>query len=114
MNLDSVIFFTNNIEKITEFYKNVGFELEYQQEDKFVSFVFSNGAKLGIKTPTKERENPGHQTVFISTNDIKEIAGKLNAKKIELYEDVSELKGWGKYCSLLDPDGNKVLFIEHS
>ncbi len=113
MKLDSAILFTDNMERSVRFYGDVmGFKVDYIQ-DGFSSFIFPNGAKVGIKVPTKDREVPGHQTVFIATDDIEESLGEIKAKNLELYEDLSEMKGWGKYFSVLDPDGNKVLFIEH-
>lgn len=113
MNLDSVVFFTNDLEKTTPFYRDtLGFEVEYINPN-FASFIFPNGAKLGIKVPSKDREIPGHQTVFISMENIKKEIQNIKDKKLELYEVLSELEGWGKYFSILDPDGNKVLFIEH-
>lgn len=112
MNLDSVVFFTNDLEKIISFYRDtIGLEVEYITGN-FASFVFPNGAKLGIKIPSKDREIPGHQTVFISTDNIEKTLEKIQNKSIKLYEELAE-QDWGKYFSILDPDGNKVLFVEH-
>lgn len=112
MKLDSAVFFTNNIQKAVEFYRDVmEFDVDYINPN-FASFIFSNSAKLGIKVPTKDREVPGHQTIFISTEEMEKEIRKIK-DKVDLYEKASELKGWGKYFSVLDPDGNKVLFIEH-
>ncbi|RJO61428.1 VOC family protein [candidate division WS5 bacterium] len=112
MKLDSAVFFTKDIERAVEFYRDkMGFKVEYINLN-FASFIFPNEARLGIKTPTKDREIPGHQTVFISTDHIEEELDKIKSNT-KLYEELSELAGWGKYFSILDLDGNKVLFIEH-
>jgi len=112
MNLDSAIFFTNDLKKITSFYGDtIGLEVEYINSN-FVSFIFPNGAKLGIKVPSKDREIPGHQTVFIATDNIENSLKKIQSEGLDLYEELSE-QDWGKYFSILDPDGNKVLFVEH-
>lgn len=50
MKLDSAVFYSNDLNEVIPFYWDVlGFEVEYIQEGKFVSFIFPNGAKLGIK-----------------------------------------------------------------
>ena len=113
MKLDSALVFTNDIKKSVEFYKNIiGLEVDYVQE-RFASFFFENGVRLGTKVPTKDREVPGHQTIFIEAGDIQDMLRDMKAKDLPLYEDLGEIKGWGKYFSILDPDGNKILFIEH-
>ena len=115
MKLDSTVFFTNNLDQSVSFFKDkLEFNLEYVQGDSFASFVFENDAKLGIKKPTKDREVPGHQTIFISTDNIEETIQNIKDKDVELYEDLNEKEGWGKYFSVLDPDENKVLYIQHS
>lgn len=111
MNLDSAVFYSNDIQEVIPFYQNIlGFSVEYQTE-RFVSFIFQSGAKLGIKNKTDEREVPGFQTVFISTDSIGIIYDDLKEKGVEIYKELDE-KPWGKEFSILDPDKNKVLFIE--
>jgi len=51
MNLHSAVFYSNDLSKAIPFYtEKLDFKMEYQQEDKFVSFIFPNGARLGIKS----------------------------------------------------------------
>lgn len=123
MNLDSAVFYTNDLNKVIEFYRDVlGFEVEYIQDGRFVSFIFSNGAKLGIKQRVEEREIPGAQTVFISVDNIKELYQKLkgldssvpqNDEGIIFAKELVE-QDWGTNFSILDPDKNKVQFVEHT
>ncbi len=111
MNLDSAIFYSNNIKKIIPFYKDIlGLKLEYQQEDKFVSFVFPKGVRLGIKKKTEAREIPGAQTVFVSVDNIDELYNSLKEKNINIIKDITE-QDWGKNFSILDLDKNKVQFV---
>jgi predicted enzyme related to lactoylglutathione lyase len=72
MDLDAAILYTNDISAIRTFYeKTVGLTFGYQDGDQYVSFIFPNGAKLGInKSVLTDREKPGGQTVFIRVNDI--------------------------------------------
>ncbi|PIZ00310.1 hypothetical protein COY62_03245 [bacterium (Candidatus Howlettbacteria) CG_4_10_14_0_8_um_filter_40_9] len=112
MDLDSAVFYSNNIEKIIPFYRDtLGFEVEYIQEDRFVSFIFPNGARLGIKQGNEEREIPGAQAIFISIESIDEYYSQIKEKGLEIYKEPVN-QDWGKNFSILDPDKNKVLFVE--
>jgi len=58
MNLDSAVFYTNDIERAVQFYRDIlGFTIEYQQGEKYVSFIFPNNARLGIKKKVEERRD---------------------------------------------------------
>jgi predicted enzyme related to lactoylglutathione lyase len=112
MDLDSAILYTNNINNIRKFYEEVvGLNLEYQDGDQYVSFVFPNGAKLGInKSILTDREKPGGQTVFIRVSDMDVQKQKYEKLGYGFYEPYEEYD-WGKYFAILDPDGNKIGFI---
>lgn len=115
MNLSSAVFYTNDIKKIIIFYRDIlDFKVDYIQEGRFVSFIFENGAKLGIrqKNPTEAHEVPGYQTVFISVDNAQKTYDELVAKGVEIYREISTLKGWGINFQILDPDKNKVAFVE--
>lgn len=115
MKLDSAVFYTNNLNKAIEFYRDaLGFKVEYIQEGRFASFIFPNRVKLGIrqKNVNEDREVPGYQTVFISTDNIKVLYDDLRRKRIALYREISTLEGWGTNSQILDPDGNKVVFVK--
>lgn len=110
MNLHSVVFYTNDIEIIEEFYlKVLQFQLDYKIQDKFISFNIGDNGKLGIKKKVEPREIPGHQTIFIQVNDIKVFYEKISAKNIKIEKQLIQEK-WAKEFSILDPDGNKVIF----
>lgn len=115
MDLDSAILYTNDINNIRKFYEEVvGLTVEYQDGDHYVSFIFPNGAKLGInKSILTEREKPGGQTVFIRTQDIKAQKEKYEKLGYNFYEPYEE-HYWGRYFAILDPDGNKIGFIDPS
>lgn len=91
--------------------EKLGFEWDYQA-GRFVSFKFSNG-RLGIKNQSEEREVPGYQTVFIEVEEIEEVFAALKEKGGEFRKEISE-QPWGKEFSLLDPDGNKVLYVQRT
>ncbi len=110
MQLDSAVFYSNNIEAVVTFYRDViGLEVEFVQSDRFASFIFSNGVRLGIKKKAEEREVPGRQTIFIGVEDIEEYYTKFKEMKANFYKELTE-ESWGKQFSILDPDNYKVLF----
>ena len=111
MNLDSAIFYSADIQKVIPFYRDVlGLTVEYTTE-RFVSFIFPNGAKLGIKNKDKERELPGRQTVIISVDDVASLYAKHKETNLDFYSGLMEFD-WGTHYSILDPDKNKVEFVQ--
>ncbi len=111
MKLDSAIFYTNNLEKVIPFYRNiVGLNIEYIQEGKFVSFKFENG-RLGIKQAKEKREIPGHQTIFIEIEDIEKTYNEFKEKGIIFLKELTQ-ENWATNFSFLDPDGNKIQFMK--
>lgn len=112
MNLDSAVLYTNDIKTITDFYQNtIGLELEYTDGNHYVSFIFPNGASLGINKSSLQREKPGVQTVFISIKNIKKHYEKYKKLGFDFFEPY-EKYAWGSYFAILDPDKNKVGFID--
>ena len=111
MNLDSAVLYSNDITQVIPFYVDVlGFTIDTQTE-RFVSFLFSNGARVGIKNQTEPRELPGHQTAFISVEGIEGIYEQLQEKGVQFHKQLIT-QPWGKEFSCLDADLNKILFIE--
>ncbi|MBX4190732.1 VOC family protein [Candidatus Saccharibacteria bacterium] len=113
IDLDSAILYTNDIKRIRNFYENtVGLKVQYQDDDQYLSFIFPNGAKLGInKSVLTEREKPGGQTVFLQVKDIKEQYKKYKKLGFKFYE-AYKAYDWGIYFAILDPDNNKIGFIQ--
>jgi predicted enzyme related to lactoylglutathione lyase len=113
VDLDSAILYTNDILSIRKFYEEtVGLKCEYQDGEVFVSFIFPNGGKLGInKSVLGKREKPGGQTVFIRVKDAAKYYDKFKKAGFVFYEPYHEFD-WGTYFAILDPDGNKVGFMQ--
>lgn len=112
MKLDSAVLYTNDIETIANYYADkIGLKLDYRQGDKYVSFMFDNGARLGIKKAVEPREVPGAQTVFISTDDARGEYQEAQRKQLNIYKELVD-ESWGIAFSVLDLDGNKIEFIQ--
>lgn len=115
MKLDSAVFYSADLDSVINFYRDrLGFDVEYTQEGKFISFIFENGARLGIKKAVEEREVPGAQTVFVGVTDIGSLYGKLRGGGVEILKELIDQPGFGKNFSILDPDRNKIQFVERS
>jgi predicted enzyme related to lactoylglutathione lyase len=113
--LDSAVFYSNDINKIVDFYVNfVGLELEYRQGDKFASFLFEGGGRLGVKLKAEDREVPGAQTVFIEVSEIEPLYEQMKQKGAEIIKELQVTKGFGQNFSILDPDQNKVQFVKRT
>lgn len=111
--LDAVVFYTNDIETAVDFYTNkIGLKLDYQTEDKYASFLFDNGVKLGVKRAREQREVPGAQTMFLAVEDARAEYKKAKDKELNILKDLIE-EDWAIEFSVLDPDGNKVEFVQN-
>jgi catechol 2,3-dioxygenase-like lactoylglutathione lyase family enzyme len=112
MELDSAIFYTRDLNKIISFYTDIiGLTLEAKNGEYYASFIFDNGSKIGIKVADEEREIPGNQTIILSTHKIDEIYSNLKKAEVVFYSDIVD-QPWGRHFSVLDPDGNKVEFVQ--
>lgn len=112
--LDSAIFYTNKFTQVVEFYKDfIGFEVDKIVEGKFVSFWIDKKTRLGIKKATEEREKPGSQTILISNNKIDLAFQFFKTSNAKFYKELT-VEPWGIKFSILDPDGNKLEFLQRT
>ena len=112
MKLHSAVFYTNNIDEVERFYnKTLGLEIEYRSGNKFISLIFPNKVRLGIKKASEDREVPGKQTIFIEVKDIDNWYAKAKDLKLNILKELTE-ESWATNFSVLDPDKNKVQFIQ--
>jgi predicted enzyme related to lactoylglutathione lyase len=111
-NLDSTVLYTNNISVAVDYYTNkIELNLEYRQNDKYASFIFDNNVRLGIKKASEEREKPGSQTFFLAVNDANSEYVKAKQKDLNIDKELTD-EDWGLEFSVLDPDGNKIEFLQ--
>ena len=110
MKIHSAVFYSNDLDSVKAFYEKIpGFELEYESDGKFLSYFIGNEGRLGIKKAIEHREVPGHQSVFIEIENILELFKEIEELKIDFAKRLTEEK-WATEFSILDPDGNKLLF----
>lgn len=109
MKLSYGIFYTSDIQRITEFYRDVlKFEFAFGNQ-KFVAFKLGD-ALLGLKVSEHEREVPGHQTIIVDVENLQELYESCESKNVKIYKELSS-EDWGDNFAILDPDGNKVEFV---
>jgi predicted enzyme related to lactoylglutathione lyase len=112
MILDSIIFYTHSLESVKLFYLEVvGLKLDYEQPKTYVSFWINSETRLGIKGAKEEREIPGSQTAMFQVDDPQIEYEKYKSKQVVFSKELTE-QSWGKEFSILDPDGNKLIFVE--
>lgn len=110
---DAVVFYTNDVDVAVEFYtEKIGLKLEREGDDNYASLLFNNGVKLGIKKATKEREVPGSQTFFLAIEDAELDYRNAKEKGLNIYQELVE-EPWALQFSVLDPDGNKIEFLQY-
>lgn len=111
--LDAVIFYTNDLGEAVKFYtEQIGLKLEYKSGDKYASFLFDNGVKLGIKRASEEREVPGAQTFFLATENAEAEYEKVQKKGLKIRKELVE-EEWAIEFSIVDPDGNKIEYVQN-
>ena len=112
MKLDSAVFYSHDIPRVVSYYTDkIGLELEYQQGEKYASFLLEGGVRLGIKKATEEREIPGTQTIFLAVDDAEVAFKKAKEQGLNFAKELVD-NPQGIEFSVLDPDGNKVLYIQ--
>lgn len=111
--LDAVVFYTHDIPTVVDYCTDkIGLELEYVSGEQYASFLFENGAKLGIKKASEEREIPGSQTLFIAVQDAGAEFERAKQEGLNIYKELTD-EEWAIEFSVLDPDGNKVEYVQN-
>jgi uncharacterized glyoxalase superfamily protein PhnB len=112
MKLHSAVFYSKDLEPLISFYTDfLGATIENKQENRFMYIRLPDSSRIGIKVGTKEREVPGYQTVFVDVKDMESWYNKAVSLSLTIYKHLKE-EPWGKEFSVLDPDGNKIVFYE--
>ncbi len=112
--MDSVIFYSKDLAKAKKFYLEIiGLDIDYEQEGKYLSLKIDGDSKLGIKFTREDREIPGAQTCILNpTTDIKTIYNQLKTHfNLKFNKELTELS-YGIEFSILDTDGNKLIFLQ--
>jgi predicted enzyme related to lactoylglutathione lyase len=110
--LYGAVFYTRNIDAVEEYYEKLGFELEYREEDSYISFLLPTGGRLGIKLASEEREHPGYQAIQVEVDDVTACRKLSEKHSVNVYQETRVVEDWGTYFEILDPDNNKITFVQ--
>jgi predicted enzyme related to lactoylglutathione lyase len=113
MKLTDVVFYTNDIEKSKEFYtKKLGLEIE-SDRGNYVSFKTNSDVLLSVNAADTTQKVPGNQAASFDIENAEELLEKYKEMGLDIYKEIQELP-FGKIFSTLDPDGNKLMFVERN
>lgn len=110
MKIQYAILYTSDIAKVRSFYSTLLKEQPVEDLEHFIGFALG-GPMLGIKLSSEPREQPGCQTVIITCQNAEEMLAECRAVGARIVQDI-RVEEWGRNFSILDPDGNKVEFVE--
>ncbi|HJP67939.1 MAG TPA: VOC family protein [Sphingomicrobium sp.] len=110
MRIQYAILYTSDIDRVRAFYSTLLKAQPVEDLEYFVGFAL-DGPMLGIKRSSEPREQPGCQTVIIACQNAEEMHNACVALGAPIVQEI-EVAEWGKNFSILDPDGNKVEFVE--
>jgi catechol 2,3-dioxygenase-like lactoylglutathione lyase family enzyme len=111
MKLTGVCFSTHDLGRAVAFYQDLGLTLKDRQGDRYASFGLDDGLELGIKAAGAEREVPGAGTIFVATTDARSDFDAARAAHRIFYKELYDAS-WGLTFSILDPDGNKIEYMQ--
>lgn len=120
-NIESILLFSENPEKLSKFYKDtlglkVGMEGEYgDDEDVFVGFNPGKGPYLVVmhhdKVEGKNKEPERYMINFEVDNIEKEVV-RLEKAKVKKIQDIYHVQDYGKIATFVDPDGNYFQLVQ--
>ena len=92
---DLMSLYTNDIDKIIDFYTyQIGLELEYRSGDKYASFLFDNGVRLGIKKAAEKIETGAGNKITDAVNKLdffdlfREVPASIFEVNLEVCEEI--------------------------
>lgn len=110
MKIAYAILYTSEIDRAVRFYRMLLNEEPRSYDERFAEFQIGE-ALLGLKKSAEQREIPGHQTVILECRDIETVYKLCAAENIPIAKTLST-ESWGRNFAILDPDTNKVEFVQ--
>lgn len=113
MKFKSAVFYSNDLERSANYYQHVlGLTKTRSQKDLFIAFVFENGIELILKKTVDDRDKPGHQSIIIEIDGIVALYQKFRNEPDTRFNEDLQKYDWGTHFSILDPDSNKIEFLQ--
>lgn len=112
MKLHSAVFYSKDLNALITFYTDfLNAKIEARQENRFMYVRLEDDSRIAIKVGSQDREVPGHQSLFVEVPNMDDWYKKALDQNINIYKHLKD-EPWGKEFSVLDPDGNKVVFYQ--
>ena len=108
-----IVLWTNNLDKMTAFYKDTLELPVHSLKADFVSFEFGN-FRLNIGTHSEIKgasKDPLRTMLHLSVEDIDHWYRKLKECQVSFIRP-PELEKWGRVATFPDPDGNTLQLLE--
>lgn len=116
----SVSLTVKDLKKSKAFYEALGFKVFHGEESQGWLIMKSSSCNIGLFQGMFEKNiltfNPGwdeNANTLQTYTDVREIQKSLKEKGIKLESEVDETGSGPGSFTLLDPDGNPVLFDQH-
>ena len=110
-----VVFWTDNLEEMTRFYRDVlGLPL-HSVHDDFVAFEIKPGVRLNLGTHSRVQgssRDPFRTMLHLKVNDIHAVVDRLRGRGAVILRE-PELETWGGWVATFqDPDGNILQLLQ--
>jgi predicted enzyme related to lactoylglutathione lyase len=103
MKVGMLILMAHDLDKVVEFYKNVGFDLKFHLKDRWAEFAVGN-IKIGV-CPTEHEPFDRSTGIVFEVADLAKAFADLKAKGVEFMGEPKEAVH-GIMVGFKDPSGN--------
>jgi len=112
--LDHVYYWVTDMDRSVRFYRDVlGLTLSRRDGDEWAEFE-TGGARVALHAArgSGQAGGPGGATAVFQVDDLDAAKAGLGAKGVEFGHE-AEVKGFARFASFTDPDGNTLQIIEY-
>ncbi len=106
--IDAVILRSQDPERMAEFYRKLGIDLEEEDHGNGVHY----GARIGSLHFAIHRGQPGNQSVSFSVDNVDAAVAFLKADGAKVTLEATD-RPYGRLASVEDPEGNEVFFHKY-
>lgn len=111
MKLKNTIVYVKSMPRAAEFYQKLGFSVA-QNSGKIISFVTDNPDQyFSVMEFRNSKRKPGMQLCTLMINNLEGFYKKCKLLGIPFEQDLDD-NGFGKVFAIVDPDGNRIEFME--